>query len=139
MKNGIRHVKTAPYHPSSNGQAEWAVQVFKEGLKKFTKGTLETKLARFLFQYRLTPHTTTGIPPAELLMGRQLRSHLNLCNPDLASRVHIRQEAQKNSHDRGTKEREFQVGDQVLVRNFAGGPPCLQGKVLERRGILIFS
>ena len=89
MKNGIRHVKTAPYHPSSNGQAERAVQVLKEGLKKFPKGTLETRLARFLFHYRLTPHTTTGISPAELLMGRQLRSHLNLFKPDLASHVHI--------------------------------------------------
>ena len=33
-KNGVRHVKTAPYHPSSNAQAERAVQVFKNGYKK---------------------------------------------------------------------------------------------------------
>jgi len=70
-KNSIRHIKTAPYHPASNGLAEREVQIFKEGLKKLTEGSVETKLAHFLFQYRLTPYSTTGKSPAELLMGRQ--------------------------------------------------------------------
>ena len=30
----------------------------------------------FLFQYRVTPHSVTGISPAELLMGRKLRDKL---------------------------------------------------------------
>ena len=82
--NGIKHVTTAPYHPASNGLAEWAVQTLKMGLKKITDGTLEDRLARFLFQYRLTPHTTTGTSPAELLMGRKPRSTLDLIKPNIA-------------------------------------------------------
>ena len=72
-RNGIHHIRTAPYHPSSNGQVKRAVQIFKEGMERFTTGTLETRVSRFLFHYRNTPHTTTGVTPAELMMGRQLR------------------------------------------------------------------
>ena len=68
--NGIHHIKTAPYHPSSNGLAERAVQTFKMGIKKQTSGTIKTKISRFLFQYRITPHTTTGVSPAQLLLSR---------------------------------------------------------------------
>ena len=69
-KNGIHHIRTVPYHPASNGLAERAVQTLKEGLKKLSSGDLETRLFRFLFQYRITPHTTTGQSPAQLLLGR---------------------------------------------------------------------
>ena len=58
--NGITHVKSSPYHPSTNGLAERAVQAFKAGIKKQTEGTLESKLSHFLFHYldydRTVPH-----------------------------------------------------------------------------------
>ena len=100
-KNGIRHVTSAPYHPASNGLAERAVQVFKEGMRKAMAGTLETKVARFLLKYRITPHSTTGRPPAELLMARRLRSQLDQLHPDhsTSERVRLNQERQKGAHD----------------------------------------
>ena len=52
-RNQIHYMRTAPYHPSSNGLAERAVQIFKLGMKKQINGTLRTKLSRFLFHYRL--------------------------------------------------------------------------------------
>ena len=72
-KNGIRHVRVSPYHPSSNGLAERAVKTFKEGMKKASNtGSIESQMARMLFQYRITPHSTTGVTPAELLFGRRI-------------------------------------------------------------------
>ena len=68
-KNGIHHVTSAPYHPASNGLAERAVQSFKRGFERMGEGSLKTKLARFLLQYRNAPQGTTGQSPAELLMG----------------------------------------------------------------------
>ena len=52
---------------------EHAVQTFKQSLKKQTEGTLEQRLSKLLFTYRLTPHSTTGKSPAELMLGRQPR------------------------------------------------------------------
>ena len=43
--NGIKHITTAPYYPSSNGLAEQAVQVLKSGLRKVTEGNLNTQIA----------------------------------------------------------------------------------------------
>ncbi|MCG8620894.1 MAG: hypothetical protein MJE68_02680 [Proteobacteria bacterium] len=47
-RNGIHHVTSSPYHPSSNRLAEHAVQTMKDGLMKLTNGSVETKLSRFL-------------------------------------------------------------------------------------------
>ena len=81
--NGIQHVQTALYHLSSNGLAEQAMQVFKQGIRKQLTGTIHDKIARVLFQYRMTPHSTTGVTPAELLLGRNLCSLLDLLKPNI--------------------------------------------------------
>ena len=62
-QNSIRHVRSAPYHPASNGLVERAVQTFKDFMKKMKDGSVEVNVSRFLLQYRITPHSTTGISP----------------------------------------------------------------------------
>ncbi len=42
-QNGIRHIRSAPYHP---GLAERAVQSVKGFLKKETKGSLQTRVSQ---------------------------------------------------------------------------------------------
>ena len=113
--NEIRQVRIAPYHPSSNGLAERAVRIFKEGLKKRSTGSLSDRIARTLFEYRRTPHTTTGVSPAELMSGRQLRSRLSLVRPDFQQKVLEKQTQQKSAHDMSAKHRKFAVGDSEAV------------------------
>ena len=62
QRNGIRHVNFTPYHPSSNDLVERMVQTFK----KQDRRNIETKLIRFLLNYRITPQTTTGESLAQL-------------------------------------------------------------------------
>ncbi len=52
------------------------------GIRKLS-GPLETWLQRLLFQYRVTPHSTMGALPAEFLMGRKLRTHLDRIYPNV--------------------------------------------------------
>lgn len=133
-KNGIRHRTSAPYHPATNGLAERAVQVVKAGLRKNSEGDIDLRLARILFKYRNTPHSTTGVTPAELLLGRKPRTHLDLLHPDMASHVAKKQNEQKKAHDKRQPERSFKVNDLVIVRNFQHGNKWLQGKISKVLG-----
>ena len=134
--NGIKHIKTSPYHPASNGEAERFVQTFKQAMRagKSDTGSLNVKLARFLLTYRSTPSTTTGVTPAELFLKRPLRTRLDLLRPSLQSRVETKQANQKRLHDAHSKFRLFEVGQSVLVRNLREGPKWLTGTVLEQTG-----
>ena len=64
-QNGIKHIRSSAYHPSSNGGAERFVQTAKKGLKAvgINRGDSELKLRNFLLGYRSTPTTTTGQTP----------------------------------------------------------------------------
>ena len=130
--NGVRHLTAAPYHPATNGLAERAVQTCKAALKKMSSGTLETKIQRFLFNYRIMPQGTTGLPPAQLLMCRQLRSRLDLVAPNVAKQVQHAQVTQKEHRDAHSKARQFIIGDHILARNYAGSPQWLPGCVTSR-------
>ena len=63
--NGVQHLKSPPYHPATNGEAERFVQTFKHSLKasRNESGTLAAKLSQFLLKYRTIPHATTGVSP----------------------------------------------------------------------------
>ena len=139
QRNGIKHLTSAPYHPSSNGLAERSVQIVKKGLKKITRGSFRARLAQVLFSYRLTPQTTTGTSPAELLLGRRPRSRLDLLKPHTAERVEERQLKQKEQHDGKAKEKKLQVGEKVFVRNYRhGGEKWLPGVVQKKTGPVSF-
>lgn len=82
-----------------------------------------------LFSYRITPQSTTGLSPAELLLGRKLRSTLDLAHPDLKRKVENRQEKLKENHNRCARGRHFGEGDTILTKNFGHGPNAIPGVI----------
>ncbi|XP_031357014.1 uncharacterized protein K02A2.6-like isoform X2 [Photinus pyralis] len=94
--NMIRQALVAPYHPSSNGQAERMVQNVKNAIRKMTEGTaegnLQLVLSRYLLAQHITPHCTTGRSPAEILMGRKLNTVYDRMQPDFRKEMMAKQE-----------------------------------------------
>ena len=134
--NGIKHIRVSPYHPSSNGEAERFVRTFKEAMKAGRNDglTLSHQLACFLLTYRTTPHSTTGVPPSELLMGRHLRTRWDLLKPDIRKSVQENQEKQKERHDRHARRRCFGIGQSVMVKNHSSGASWIAGVIAQQLG-----
>ena len=137
-KNGVKHIRSSPYHPSTNGLAERFVRTLKNALRNSHLKDSDQKLMDFLLSYRSTPHSTTNTAPCLLFLQRPLRTTLDLLRPDLADAVLQGQSAQKRSHDQHSRRREFFIGERVLVRNLREGPRWLLGTVTERRGPLSY-
>ena len=85
--NRIKHVTSSPYHPSTNGLAERTVQTSKEGMRQQTTASIEIRIAKFLFAYCNTPHSTTGMSPAVMIFNRLLRCYLGILKPNFEETV----------------------------------------------------
>ncbi|UYV83546.1 K02A2.6-like [Cordylochernes scorpioides] len=123
--NGIRHTKTSPYNPSTNGLAERYVREFKNSLRKNQgKDSIEINLQRFLFTHRAFPQTVLKKSPAELLMKRSLRSRFSNLIPKMAKVGEV-------YHDAVRKKEHFSVGSDVYFRGFANRPKWKRGRITE--------
>ena len=137
---GVKHIKSAPYHPATNGLAENAVKSFKRSIKKMhVSGSVKITVAKYLLQQHITPHTVTGQTPAELLMKRRLRSRLDVVKPDLSTTVRKKQRAQKLNYDKRAISRKFELEDTVFCKNHASkGDKWLQCVIVAQSGPVSF-
>ena len=81
---------------------------------------------KFLLAYRATPHSTTGVSPAELLFNRKINTTIPTFQKPLTTNVH--KVARSNDNDAKTKMKEYHdthrhakaseigLGDTVLVK-----------------------
>ena len=154
---GFEHQKVTPLWPRANGE----VERFMQTLKKVTttavleKKSLKQALREFLLHYRVTPHSTTGVSPSELLNGRKLKTrlpslpcriqkteqHENACHKDKLQKTKIKTDGDKNLH---VKPISLKVGDSVLVkqnRKNATTPPFdpCPYKIVWRKGNTIMA
>ena len=120
--NSIKHYKSSPYHPATNGLAERFVQTLKRALRVSRKEprTLQHRLANFLLTYRNSRHASTEVSPATLMINRDVRSRLHLLRPDLLGTV--MRAATRQVMDRSAAvERAFSLGERVVVRDYRQG------------------
>ena len=82
---------------------------------------LNEKLNTFLFTYKITPQSTIGISPAELLINRKLNSKCNIIKPraELINNIFLPNVA-----------RQFKKGDEVWIQNFRNGDKWILGTIL---------
>lgn len=120
---GFTHITSSPRYPRGNGAAERTVQTVKRLLKKEPDPYLA------MLAYRSSPHLG-GYSPAELLMGRKLRttvvSHPDVLDPKLPdhdvfrAKNDVYKERMKANHDDAHKTRALRPvteGTRVFVRD----------------------
>ena len=128
---GIEHKKGVPYWPQSNGEVKRCNETILKIVRiaRLQGRDWRRAVEDFLFQYRVTPHTVTGISPAKLLMGRELRDKLpkvevrgTMTEPqwqqllkERDARAKLRQkEYADKTHT--AKFSDIEEGDQILLR-----------------------
>ena len=141
--NGIQHIKTPPFHPQSNGQVERFVDTFKRALiKNKGEGTTQEILEIFLSSYRATPNPNTpnGNSPAEALMNRKVRLHIDVIHPapQHSQKRNMMMEEQFNQHH-GAVKRTYVPGQSVLAKDYRRGKErWIQGRIIRRSGNVIY-
>lgn len=130
-ENTIRHVLSTPYNPQVN-MAERVIRDVKQGLRILVEGEERTwlrKLQQVAFAMRTKVNSSTGLSPAELLMGHPLQhTHdspvQQITDPLAALPVLITSArnsdalaklTQKRKYDDKRCESDVQVGDMVYI------------------------
>ncbi|XP_069176135.1 uncharacterized protein [Procambarus clarkii] len=142
---GIQQITSSAYHPKSQGALERFHQTLKSMLRKFChdrQNKWVEDLPYLLFAVRSVPNESLGISPFEMIYGHSVRSPLEVARDhwldektvvdvvDWLSTIKGRlfsawemakktlkdtQKTTKSRYDKRTKQRDFLVGDLVLV------------------------
>ena len=139
---GVKHQRTTPVHPQSNGKVERVNRTIKEMLAKLVNNcpsTWERQLGPCLMAYNNAVNTTTGHTPFFLLYGRRARLPLSKLLPsdalpdnamhkvtqlnDLANALQFvrtaTEESRKYNRERLEKKAnadDLEVGDSVVLK-----------------------
>ena len=159
---GIQKTRTSGYHPQGNGAVERYNKTLVERLSLLMVQEDQTDwedcIPQALFDYNSTPHSSTGLTPFQLHMGRQPRSPfemLSYTSPEVKKKpvkaymstyqknIKIQKtiaqdnlkkamEQRKTYYDKKIHYEPYTKGDLVMCRNFT----CKQGlkpKLMQER------
>ena len=132
----IQHITSSPGFPKSNGQAERTVRTVKAMLEK-AKDPYTALLA-----YRNTPIDGVNLSPAQMLMGRRLRTTVpqtpKMLIPqrydpqEVIGKLKERQERQKSYHDKSTRPlMPLKEGETVRIQEDKKWKPAQVVKQLQ--------
>ena len=100
----FQHVTSSPRYAQSNGKAEKGVHIVKQLLKRAKESGSDPYLA--LLSYRASP-LEHGMSPAEILMGRRLRTMIPYTTEQKKHKVNQKQKMlqkrQKANYDKSTR------------------------------------
>ncbi|KAJ8364325.1 hypothetical protein SKAU_G00131560 [Synaphobranchus kaupii] len=128
---GVKHIRTAFYHPQANGGVERFNATLKNGIRAhMAQGcTFDVALNQTVLHYRASPHCTTQVSPSLLMLGRDIELPLHRLRaptvmpnrPSLSHTQEIvaaRQQKTKEKVDRWRRARppSIQVSDWVRTR-----------------------
>lgn len=123
-------------HPITRHQTARPNESDKNAIKKMPSKDFPLHFARYLLHQHTTPHSITGRSPGELLMGRQLRKHLDAVFPNM--NMHLKQEQRVNKQV--VAPRVFKQDQKVFCRNYGTqGPKWTPATVTQTLGPLSYN
>ena len=133
---GIKHVKSSPYFPRSNGKIERFHRYLKRAFKtaKAERKDWKNQLPKILQIYRATPHRSSGKTPALLLLNREIKTKLPTINKEKGTISTHTEEYLKDMKTysdikRNAKYHNLKIGDIVHAANLTN-----TGKLEPRYG-----
>ena len=122
----FKHRKVTPLWPQANGEVERMMRNLKKLYRtaKTEQQNWKQALNKYLRNYRATPHSSTGVAPATMLLGRDVRTRLPELPPKRKNDKDIRDRDQKakdkmksNAEKNKTlTKKSIEVGDYVLLK-----------------------
>jgi transposase InsO family protein len=143
----IRHIRTAPYHPSANGMAERSIRTLKNLIRADlmermgSDGSWDVNILRIQAAYNSAPHGVTGQSPFSIARGRtstpawcpvpvkvsQVNIPWNLIHGK--SEVQRKQSSLKSLERKGRNMRTFEKAEEIWRRKGTG---WLTGTIAEK-------
>ena len=125
----IQHTTSTPLWPQGNSEVEAFMKPLGKAIRTahLEGRPWKQELSKFFLTYRSTPHSTTKVPPAQLLYNREIHGKLPTL-PHNSKIVNRHREARQNDKEqklrgkrcadsrRHARPSKLRVGDRVLVR-----------------------
>eukprot|EP00112_Aurelia_sp_Birch-Aquarium-sp1_P012403 Seg2609.6 transcript_id=Seg2609.6/GoldUCD/mRNA.D3Y31 product="putative protein K02A2.6" protein_id=Seg2609.6/GoldUCD/D3Y31 len=122
---GIKHREVTPLWPQANGEVERQNRSLLKRLKisQIEKRDWKDELSAYLTMHWTTPHSTTGVSPAELLLKRKIRTRLPEIDyhdyDDLEMRDRDKESKQRSkiyTYEKRRAQETVKERDKVLLR-----------------------